>query len=58
MNFHRRQRAKFAGEFLVLAGVFQQQWLYGVVGAVESVGPGVTEVAPGDRVAYAMSRGS
>jgi NADPH:quinone reductase len=27
-------------------------------GTVESVGPGVTEVAPGDRVAYAMSRGS
>ena len=27
-------------------------------GTVESVGEGVTEVAPGDRVAYAMSRGS
>lgn len=27
-------------------------------GTVESVGPGVTEVAPGDRVAYAMARGS
>jgi len=27
-------------------------------GTVESVGPGVTEVAPGDRVAYAMTRGS
>jgi len=27
-------------------------------GIVESVGPGVTEVAPGDRVAYAMARGS
>jgi len=27
-------------------------------GTVESVGPGVTEAAPGDRVAYAMARGS
>ena len=27
-------------------------------GTVESVGPGVTQVAPGDRVAYAMVRGS
>jgi NADPH2:quinone reductase len=27
-------------------------------GVVESIGPGVTEVAPGDRVAYAMPRGS
>ena len=27
-------------------------------GTVEAVGPGVSEVAPGDRVAYAMSRGS
>jgi len=27
----------FAGEFLVLAGVFQQFWLYGVVGAVAIV---------------------
>jgi NADPH:quinone reductase len=27
-------------------------------GIVESVGPGVSDVAPGDRVAYAMSRGS
>lgn len=27
-------------------------------GTVESVGPEVTEVAPGDRVAYAMTRGS
>jgi NADPH2:quinone reductase len=27
-------------------------------GTVESVGPGVTDVAPGDRVAYAMARGS
>jgi NADPH2:quinone reductase len=27
-------------------------------GIVESVGPDVTEVAPGDRVAYAMTRGS
>jgi NADPH2:quinone reductase len=27
-------------------------------GTVEAVGPEVTEVAPGDRVAYAMSRGS
>ena len=27
-------------------------------GTVESVGPGVTEVKPGDRVAYAMQRGS
>jgi len=27
-------------------------------GVVEAVGPGVTEVAPGDRVAYAMARGS
>src|SRR3954465_1484195 len=27
-------------------------------GVVESVGPDVTEVAPGDRVAYAMARGS
>ncbi len=27
-------------------------------GVVESVGDGVTEVAPGDRVAYAMARGS
>jgi len=27
-------------------------------GTVESVGPGVSEVAPGDRVAYAMVRGS
>ncbi|MCZ2155396.1 MAG: quinone oxidoreductase [Bryobacterales bacterium] len=27
-------------------------------GVVESIGPGVTEVAPGDRVAYAMTRGS
>jgi NADH-quinone oxidoreductase subunit M len=27
----------FAGEFLVLAGVFQQYWLYGVVGAVAIV---------------------
>src|SRR3990170_3282698 len=27
-------------------------------GVVERVGAGVTEVAPGDRVAYAMSRGS
>src|SRR5437588_9975863 len=27
-------------------------------GTVESVGPGVTEVKPGDRVAYAMARGS
>ncbi|MEQ1574364.1 MAG: quinone oxidoreductase [Vicinamibacterales bacterium] len=27
-------------------------------GTVESVGPGVTDVAPGDRVAYAMVRGS
>jgi NADPH2:quinone reductase len=27
-------------------------------GVVEAVGPGVTEVAPGDRVAYAMNRGS
>jgi NADPH2:quinone reductase len=27
-------------------------------GVVESVGPGVSEVAPGDRVAYAMTRGS
>jgi len=27
-------------------------------GTVESVGPGVTEVAPGDRVAWAMQRGS
>jgi NADPH2:quinone reductase len=27
-------------------------------GVVEAVGPGVTEVAPGDRVAYAMARGA
>jgi NADPH2:quinone reductase len=27
-------------------------------GVVEAIGPGVTEVAPGDRVAYAMQRGS
>ena len=27
-------------------------------GTVEAVGPGVTEVTPGDRVAYAMNRGS
>jgi NADH-quinone oxidoreductase subunit M len=27
----------FAGEFLILAGVFQQHWLYGVVGAVAIV---------------------
>src|SRR5260370_36865593 len=27
-------------------------------GVVEAVGPDVTEVRPGDRVAYAMSRGS
>ena len=27
-------------------------------GLVDSIGPGVTEVAPGDRVAYAMARGS
>jgi len=27
-------------------------------GTVESIGPDVTEVAPGDRVAYAMTRGS
>jgi NADPH2:quinone reductase len=27
-------------------------------GTVESTGPGVTEVAPGDRVVYAMARGS
>ena len=27
-------------------------------GTVESIGPGVTEVAPGDRVAYAMTRGA
>jgi len=27
-------------------------------GVVESVGPGVTEVKPGDRVAYSMNRGS
>jgi NADPH:quinone reductase len=27
-------------------------------GTVEAVGPGVTNVAPGDRVAYAMARGS
>jgi NADH-quinone oxidoreductase subunit M len=27
----------FAGEFLVLAGVFQQHWVYGVVGAVAIV---------------------
>src|ERR1044071_6803488 len=27
-------------------------------GVVEEIGPGVTEVAPGDRVAYAMARGS
>jgi NADPH2:quinone reductase len=27
-------------------------------GVVEAVGPGVTEVQPGDRVAYAMARGS
>jgi NADPH2:quinone reductase len=27
-------------------------------GTVESVGPGVTDLAPGDRVAYAMARGS
>jgi NADH-quinone oxidoreductase subunit M len=27
----------FAGEFLVLAGVFQQYWIYGVVGAVAIV---------------------
>jgi NADPH:quinone reductase len=27
-------------------------------GTVESVGPGVTELVPGDRVAYAMARGS
>jgi len=27
-------------------------------GVVESIGPGVTGVAPGDRVAYAMARGS
>src|SRR5215467_13223709 len=27
-------------------------------GTVEAVGPGVTEVAPGDHVAYAMTRGS
>jgi NADH-quinone oxidoreductase subunit M len=27
----------FAGEFLVLAGVFQQYWLYAVVGAVAIV---------------------
>ncbi|MCS7316645.1 MAG: alcohol dehydrogenase catalytic domain-containing protein, partial [Bryobacterales bacterium] len=27
-------------------------------GVVEAVGEGVTEVAPGDRVAYAMSRGA
>src|SRR5450755_443893 len=27
-------------------------------GTVEAVAPGVTEVAPGDRVAYAMARGS
>jgi NADPH2:quinone reductase len=27
-------------------------------GTVEAVGPGVTELAPGDRVAYAMHRGS
>jgi NADPH2:quinone reductase len=27
-------------------------------GTVESIGPGVTDVAPGDRVAYAMARGS
>jgi NADH-quinone oxidoreductase subunit M len=29
--------AAFAGEFLVLAGVFQQYWVYGVVGAVAIV---------------------
>jgi NADH-quinone oxidoreductase subunit M len=29
--------AAFAGEFLVLAGVFQQHWLYAVVGAVAIV---------------------
>ena len=27
-------------------------------GTVEAIGAGVTEVAPGDRVAYAMARGS
>src|SRR5450631_3143186 len=27
-------------------------------GTVEAIGEGVTEVAPGDRVAYAMARGS
>ena len=27
-------------------------------GTVEAVAPGVTEVSPGDRVAYAMARGS
>ncbi len=27
-------------------------------GTVEAVGPGVSEVSPGDRVAYAMARGS
>jgi NADPH2:quinone reductase len=27
-------------------------------GTVERIGPGVTEIAPGDRVAYAMARGS
>jgi NADPH:quinone reductase len=27
-------------------------------GTVESIGPGVTQVSPGDRVAYAMTRGS
>jgi NADPH2:quinone reductase len=27
-------------------------------GTIESVGPGVTDLAPGDRVAYAMARGS
>src|SRR5262249_36104328 len=27
-------------------------------GTVDAVGPGVTDVAPGDRVAYAMARGS
>ncbi len=27
-------------------------------GTVEAVGPGVSEVKPGDRVAYAMTRGS
>ena len=27
-------------------------------GLVDSIGPGVTEVAPGDRVAYVMARGS